>query len=559
MHARLIGTYAVAVAVSALCAACPDPEASLLDAQAGVDASSNPDAHPGDARVPDARVDAGALDVAPGDAPVIDSGAADSGGTDTGTTAGATVDVTADSVDLFHLEDGTVETLPYDFSLDVIQAQVLDLQGGYQSYPGSGGANGQLLVRAVPAGRPYLLSWTIQGISPPLVFVPSTGTTHLELGGHALGRSAAPFLYSTTEMALVASGMAPWEDGDQLALFSAGAGTFTPNLELLAFLGAPQPNDTELMLGFDYASNFGARAIDGAQGDRMTVMQLEHSQPAPGIDAWTLSRMMEPAPFTLIDGQPITVAGTFAAAPPAESAGLDWRIDRYQQAAAEISAGSGVQTLELTARIHALPNLAAAGRYHPGVTLLSLAATGTTASFVQTVSYPGAFPAYERGAEAHLVIGVPVLARGATTPLMVRGSVNSEVLLTSGAPTVLEPALTPPRNLRANGLDASGRLDGLGTRVELSWDAPSTGTPSGYNLTLYRLRNDAGTTRRVVLGYFTVSGTSLLLPPGMLTAGNEYLLVVSAAARLGPELGAAPYFSAVPFHTASTISGVLAP
>ncbi|MBF5044631.1 fibronectin type III domain-containing protein [Aggregicoccus sp. 17bor-14] len=98
-----------------------------------------------------------------------------------------------------------------------------------------------------------------------------------------------------------------------------------------------------------------------------------------------------------------------------------------------------------------------------------------------------------------------------------------------GAPIV--PTLSPPTDLRVDGLPATASQTLASLTPTLSWGAPTTGTPTAYRLTLYRLTEPSpGTVSRTTAGQVDLPAElrSLRLPAGMLQPGRHYVFVVTA-------------------------------
>jgi hypothetical protein len=105
------------------------------------------------------------------------------------------------------------------------------------------------------------------------------------------------------------------------------------------------------------------------------------------------------------------------------------------------------------------------------------------------------------------------------------------------------PTLGPPRNIAVNGLSARFGLAGTGVTPTVSWQPPSIGTATHYTVDVRKLtrsvtsdgsiRTNTGGGSRVA--FLETAGTSIALPPGILTADANtfYYLIVSS--RQQPE------------------------
>ncbi len=64
---------------------------------------------------------------------------------------------------------------------------------------------------------------------------------------------------------------------------------------------------------------------------------------------------------------------------------------------------------------------------------------------------------------------------------------------------------------------------GVGIAPTLRWSPPSVGTATYYNIQIYQLANNGGNTTKTLIANLYTSRTSLLVPKGLLTAGQAYV------------------------------------
>lgn len=102
------------------------------------------------------------------------------------------------------------------------------------------------------------------------------------------------------------------------------------------------------------------------------------------------------------------------------------------------------------------------------------------------------------------------------------------------------------RNVKLSGttLDRSRAITTLSPL--LAWDAPATGIPTGYRVTVNQLSKVGLTSTYLpILDLFT-KDTSMTIPDGVLMAGNEYFFGIRSYIVPGVDFTVAPYRSGFP-------------
>jgi hypothetical protein len=114
----------------------------------------------------------------------------------------------------------------------------------------------------------------------------------------------------------------------------------------------------------------------------------------------------------------------------------------------------------------------------------------------------------------------------------------------------LRPEITAIQTPLINGKDLHAPQNGVGATPTISWTAPVTGTPTLYQVRIYRLTLDANqATQAQVVAYLKTKQTSVTVPPGALTVGESYIAVLTAVkeeiTEVTEELGSVrlPYIS----------------
>jgi hypothetical protein len=145
-----------------------------------------------------------------------------------------------------------------------------------------------------------------------------------------------------------------------------------------------------------------------------------------------------------------------------------------------------------------------------------------------------------------------------TQPLAMRGQIGLRTLAPNGSVT-LAPVLGCVKNFRIAGQDALGDLSDVGTTPTIVFDAPITGSANGYEILVWRLENSSGMTTRALAGRILTTGRSVTLPPGILSTGNAYAVVVRSRGAGSVDMNEHPRLVAFPQSSAETLSGTIRP
>jgi hypothetical protein len=125
----------------------------------------------------------------------------------------------------------------------------------------------------------------------------------------------------------------------------------------------------------------------------------------------------------------------------------------------------------------------------------------------------------------------------------------------AGLTTPLGPRVSPVGALRIGGRSAWDNPTGVGPAPEVSWEAPTIGTPSVYLIEINRLGppGQEGSTRVALI---ETTATHVTIPPDLLQAGAYHYLTVFALDGVDP---ARPYRYRYPNGLAMTLSGYFTP
>jgi hypothetical protein len=428
----------------------------------------------------------------------------------------------------------------------------------YQLIPFPLGEDGTFSVEGVPAG-PYYLRFLTDYFF--------TSSRNLVLGWEDTGRPDAGWITQATPVTFNISGLASWTVNDNLSFFSRGAGTSFAWLdEAGGAVNAPAVGATSLS-GFqvNFALANVAKLMSAGAGDTGLVYQSVGKTSGTGQGYAAMDRVLTTSSLSLTNGQPATISGAFTDLNDASnlSASINWRRSEFERfrTAVHPQAVRDYQILTISA---VAPGLRG-GNYvnSPNLALLSRLGAGTSDADMATgaLSYPPYFPAdwtvfcYVKHEHK-----IPIQAPGAAiADLTVLGLYASD-RIASCTSQPLEPVVSPPRNVTVNGNSIAAGLSGVGLRPTIAWTAPEIGAPSGYVVIINRLVASNGATVSERVGRVFLSGTELVLPPGLLQAGQSYFLGISALYREGNgDLSAAPFQGNLPMGEAITWSNRVSP
>jgi hypothetical protein len=99
----------------------------------------------------------------------------------------------------------------------------------------------------------------------------------------------------------------------------------------------------------------------------------------------------------------------------------------------------------------------------------------------------------------------------------------------------------------------------VGTTPTLRWSPPSLGTVTFYSVQVYLLANNGGNTTKTPIAILYTQRTSLLIPTGVLSAGQAYAFKIHAWQVPGMNFAKAPFITGPTVAFADVISGLIQP
>jgi len=420
---------------------------------------------------------------------------------------------------------------PVDLSGALIEGLVDD-GAAYEAYPGEGHADGTFRVPNLPVVDVVILR------VDNLYVV--TDRESIDLGANVLGRADAQQVTMTpTELSVAVSQLASWQEGDTLELFAPN--TPASFLELIdAADTPPQADDTSVAFTVDFASALEPNLIDDSAGDVGYLLRYGH--PA-GRRRHILTQLFQPAPFTMVDGQPTTLSGSFTDVVLDRQAQLDLRGSTYQAAAGELVAGPSIGA-SLSFTIYTSPF--AIDRGDLGFIRLAEYDAPDLSDRVRSLRYGHPFPADWTPYELAFMYELSVIDdQSFTVALGVLSDIDVEGGL-SGAP--ISYRLGPVGSPSIDDQDATQPINGGSSTPTIAWAPPATGSAEQYRVIV---RHADGSFRGAQMAILVTAGTSVRVPDGLLVSGQTYWFEIDALTDPDVDLAATPFRQAGPRHSLS--------
>ncbi len=424
--------------------------------------------------------------------------------------------------------------------------------GAVMAYPAKGGADGSFTIDKVPDG-PF---WLQVGSDRFLW----TQRRDVNLNHYHPGRPD-PKLAATSPTTVVfsLSGLAPWQDADDIQFTAANLNLNESPLSYTDTL----PNIGDMTLGMaslDWSQISAPYLIDGAKGDAVILGQLEAAVTAMGVPFLALTRSLAVPSFTQVDGGKTTVAGALVNTAPGGNFQAIWKRSRFESLLLNVnpSATSYSQDASLSAN----PAGPDHGEIGQSPDLLRIQPTpGITDLDLGTLSYRNPFPAVWplHGKFSHTFI-IAYALTGADNKASLLGSIGVAQPAEQFSNGV-GPLIGPVGHPRIGGKDAFAGGTGIGVTPDLSWDAPAIGVLTGTTVIVYRIELPAGQRypRTVKVATLITTGLTVTTPPGLLVAGKTYVFQFRALSQPGLDLSWTPFQDRLPKGYADALSGIFSP
>ncbi len=364
----------------------------------------------------------------------------------------------------------------------------------------------------------------------------------IDLSTDHLGR---PDVVGVTDAKLVfnVTGMGSWNTGDMLTAFAPNIGFY----QNLAFSSGGPSNGSTTLSG---TAPWNGYKIDAAKSDAIQVVQLSSHTTAGGNAYVSLDRAFEIPAFTMVNTGIQTVTGAFTQ-PAQQSVALDIDVASFNQHAAAASPNVTTKTIVGSAYAAAAPEVI------PSPSLVSFAkdsSAGGTLSF-GSLSYGDPFPAaWQRYVKVQEAFAVPYTWNSATGSM---NAVMTRVMTKAEAEAgTIDAKLSPPLAPTFDGQNAF-----TATRISpvpvLSWNAPTLGTPTDYEVSVYEVQTVGSSLRFVSALRLSTKKTSVRIPEGYLLGLRQYVFVIRARMRDNVDMYETPLRTGASTSTAETLTALV--
>lgn len=411
---------------------------------------------------------------------------------------------------------GDGETLaPVNLSSEFdLELMTVDDSGAFTSYPGMGTADGEFAFADVPEQTTYL-RYGIRYFH--------TDQRTFELGTGTSSRAGAQHTTQETRLNVAFDGLSPWAEGHELQMNTAGADLWLP----IPAAHLPADGAITLDASIDVHAVGGAPILPSStQGDDTWFTRLA-PQTIPD-SASTYSALIEALHVPVLDlqdGQPATIAGTFAPVPRDVNIDVDWRGTAFSNLSMQMlpdGTSVDVQSASLIAAAGHNPLSAQTKSASADLMYVTFAAPGEDIAFTADVGNPLPERWGELGLAVWSVRTTVDDGEGGTLVLSAAYIEQDAMSTMFGGP--IQPRMTPPRDLRVEGLSADMMQTGLPESPEFTWSPPDQGVPSFYEIRVLELHTEGN----ALLARIRTEGTAIRIPPGLMDVGGRYAFEVRA-------------------------------
>jgi hypothetical protein len=370
----------------------------------------------------------------------------------------------------------------------------------------------------------------------------TTRHVDLDLSTDHLGRNDVNAV-AGVDLSFNLSGLDSWVTGDVLMAFGANIGYFQ-NLSFAT--GGPTTGSTTLT---GSAPWFGYK-IDAAKSDALQIVQLSTHTTTSGLSYLSLDRAFDAPSFTMTNNASSNIAGTFTGAPPASLA-LSVNVNSFNQFAPVANPNVLTRTIAGSAYAAASPEVI------PSPSLISFARDSASVSGLNfgSLSYGDPFPtAWQRYVKIQEAFSVPYSWNNAT------GSLNAQMTRTmtkaEAEANIIDARLGPPQNPTFDGVDAFNATN-ISPVPIVSWDAPSLGTPTDYDVFAYEVQVTGTSLKFISTLRLSTKKTSVRIPAGYLLGQRQYVFVIRARSRDNVDMYATPLRNGRSTSTAETLTALV--
>jgi hypothetical protein len=254
--------------------------------------------------------------------------------------------------------------------------------------------------------------------------------------------------------------------------------------------------------------------IDGNQGDRLWLAQLV-SRAGPSASYQSIGRLFRAPAFTVVPGQMSMLRGAFEEVAQDRSLNLTWmRSEFYAQLAAIHPSATATGGPGFTISVY--PRDDVYSYVYP--TLARVDDDGAMTDRGLSLTYANPYPASWSVSVGGCLFVTGYLPYPSVSEHMFQyGYICGYLPEAQAQNGVVRPALSPPRDLKVNGMSAPDALSGVGTTPVVSWSPPAVGQPSSCTVFVRARHSVDGNVDYTTTSISVPDGsTSVRIPPNLL-------------------------------------------
>jgi hypothetical protein len=380
------------------------------------------------------------------------------------------------------------------------------------------------------------------------------------------GRLPVVFPTEATVATINVTGLTQWNAADAIEIMSvtSGAAAF-PGPDIGGWSN-PTVGSDSVSTSFDFSAQQDLQLTDATQGDVTQVWQL-HA--ATGPDQYiAIANLGSDGTFTQANGSGGTLTAKLAPVTQNETMTVNWKRSQFEALSTQVGTGATDDTSAQFLLIDALPFANEHGDYASAPDLVEFTSPPAgSGDLTETFKYANPFTLNGTALDEFLItryfFNVPVTAPNAKSSSPVSVGIIEDIpsAQVTGAGSDIVPLVTPVTDVMVNGMALSAPVSGTGTTPTISWTAPTTGTIVGYSVIVDQAANSLNSTKLTELGVLFTDGTSLQIPPGIITTGQNigYVVIITAYAISGYMPASAPFQNGLPDPQVSMVTSVFQP
>jgi hypothetical protein len=445
---------------------------------------------------------------------------------------------TVSGTQIGHYKNGPI---PTDLSTTTIGAFVPHGTGGYTFLAGSGTSSGTFSIANVPSGF-YLLQ-----LGGTYLW---TSNTVVDADFNSDTRSDTVQADQNTTVTFDLTNLNVWESTDFLEMVCPNNAAF--NL----FFGTV--GETAFTGTFPYSGGLSV----ASEGDQYYVFQLI-TQSVNGYPFTALGRYIAPAKFDQPQSSDTPINGDLRSIIQKHT--FEANINGADLAAQALAANSKAVLVDTGIYLDAYPGSLVKGENTSTPDLIAYN-FGTGQPFITTngdlgqVFYGNPFPSKWPLFDLYQwLASTNYTAPGATNsvPIFTAAEGFNITLPTSTNP--ITPLVGVLSNPSINHKNFFADRKGVSTTPTLRWAPPSVGSATYYSVVIYQLANNGGNTTKTAIATLYTPRTSLLIPKGLLSAGQAYVFKIHTWYVPGINFAKTPFMNGPTSAIADVISGMMQP